>query len=187
MLTFATERSAQRATWLKGSTNLLFISEFCRAIMGIETMDVGELAQMMPKRFAGKTIKKFFKHCISSLGRVRRPLRRCVPPSPFYFFSPKAWTSALWFSVFSSCRIRYIYLLCFALMAFLFPGQLGAMDDSDEDLQLINDVAHLDSQLKQAGCPCDENLYVHLFRDLDKKPLAKRLNLWRFRKTCAKN
>ncbi len=84
--------------------------------------------------------------------------------------------------VFPSCRIRHIYLLCFALMAFLFPGHLGAMDDSDEELQLINDVALLDSQLKQAGCPCDENRYVHLFRDLDGKPLAKRLKLWRFRK-----
>jgi hypothetical protein len=49
-------------------------------------------------------------------------------------------------------------------------------------LQLINDVALLDSQLKQADCPCDENLDVHLFRDLDGKPLAKRLMLWRFRK-----
>ncbi len=56
------------------------------------------------------------------------------------------------------------------------------MDDSDEEMQLINDVARLDSQLKPAGCPCDENLYVHLFRDLNVKPLAKRLKLWRFRK-----
>jgi hypothetical protein len=39
----------------------------------------------------------------------------------------------------------YIYLLCFALMTFLFPRQLGAMDDSDEEMQLINDVALLDS------------------------------------------
>jgi hypothetical protein len=56
------------------------------------------------------------------------------------------------------------------------------MDDSDEELQLINDVARLDSRLKEAGCPCDENLYAHLFRDSDVKPLAKRLKLWRFRK-----
>ncbi len=67
-------------------------------------------------------------------------------------------------------------------MTFLSPRQLGAMDDSDEEMQLINDVARLDSQLKQAGCPCDENLYVHLSRDLNAKPLAKRLKLWRFRK-----
>jgi hypothetical protein len=74
--------------------------------------------------------------------------------------------------VIPSCLIRHIYLLCFALMAFLSPRQLGAMDDSDEELQLINDVARLDSQLKQAGCLCDENLYLHLFRDLNVKPLA---------------
>jgi hypothetical protein len=68
---------------------------------------------------------------------------------------------------------------------FLFPlqlGEVGVMDDSDEELQLIDDVARLDSQLKQAGCPCDENLYFHLFRDLNVKPLAKRLKLWCFRK-----
>jgi hypothetical protein len=57
--------------------------------------------------------------------------------------------------VIPACRIRHIYLLCFALMAFVFPRQLGAMGDSDEEMQLINDVALLDSQLKQAGCPCD--------------------------------
>jgi hypothetical protein len=56
------------------------------------------------------------------------------------------------------------------------------MDDSDEELQWINDVALLDSQLNQAGCPCDENLFVDLFQGLDVKPLAKRLKLWRFRK-----
>jgi hypothetical protein len=49
------------------------------------------------------------------------------------------------------------------------------MDNSDEELQFINDVAFLNSQLKQAGCPCDENLHVHLFRGLHVKPLAKRL------------
>jgi hypothetical protein len=49
-------------------------------------------------------------------------------------------------------------------------------------IELINDVALLDSQLKQAGCPCDENLYVHLSQGLDLKPLARRLKLWRFRK-----
>jgi hypothetical protein len=52
--------------------------------------------------------------------------------------------------VFSAFRIRYIYLLCFALMAISFPRaawwQVGAMDDSDEEMQLINDVVLLDSQ-----------------------------------------
>ncbi len=67
-------------------------------------------------------------------------------------------------------------------MAFSFPRKLDAVDDSDEEMQLINDVARLDSQLKQAGCPCDENLYAHLFQDLNAKPLSKRLKLWRFRK-----
>jgi hypothetical protein len=67
-------------------------------------------------------------------------------------------------------------------MTFLSPRQLGAVDDSDEEMQLINNVDSLDLQLKQAGCPCDENLYVHLFQDLNAKPLAKKLKLWRFRK-----
>jgi hypothetical protein len=53
------------------------------------------------------------------------------------------------------------------------------MGDSDEEMKLIND---LDSQLKQAGCPCNEKLDVHLFQDLNAKPLAKRLKLWSFRK-----
>jgi hypothetical protein len=59
------------------------------------------------------------------------------------------------------------------------------MDDSDEEVQLINDVVLLnsqESQLKKAGCSCDENLFMHLSQDLDVKPLAKRLKLWRFRK-----
>jgi hypothetical protein len=58
------------------------------------------------------------------------------------------------------------------------------MDDSDEEMLLINYVARLDSQVKQAGCPCDENLYAHLSRDLNAIPfmLAKRLKLWRFKK-----
>jgi hypothetical protein len=56
------------------------------------------------------------------------------------------------------------------------------MDDSDEEMKLINDVARLDSQLKQAGCPCNEYLYAHLFRDLNAKPMAKSLKMWRFRK-----
>jgi hypothetical protein len=56
------------------------------------------------------------------------------------------------------------------------------MDDSGEEMELINNVDSLDSQLKQAGCPCDESLYVHLFRDLNEKLVAKRLKLWRFRK-----
>jgi hypothetical protein len=34
-------------------------------------------------------------------------------------------------------------LLCFALMAFSFPRQLGAMGDLDEEMQSINDVALL--------------------------------------------
>jgi hypothetical protein len=33
-----------------------------------------------------------------------------------------------------ACRIRHIYLLCFALMDFSFPRQLGAMDDSGEEM-----------------------------------------------------
>jgi hypothetical protein len=64
------------------------------------------------------------------------------------------------------------------------------MDDSDEEFQSINDVAlleDLDSQLKQAGCPCDENLFVPLFLGLDKKPAVKRLKIWRLKKSCSKN
>ncbi len=34
--------------------------------------------------------------------------------------------------VIPACHIRHIYLLCFALMTFLSPRQLGAMDDSDD-------------------------------------------------------
>jgi hypothetical protein len=44
-------------------------------------------------------------------------------------------------------------------LTFLPPLQLGAMDDSDEEMQimqLINDVALLDSQLEAAGCSCKE-------------------------------
>jgi hypothetical protein len=41
-------------------------------------MDVSDLAQMMPKWFAGKNILKGYKHCISSLGRLRWH-RRCKP------------------------------------------------------------------------------------------------------------
>ncbi len=37
----------------------------------LPTMDISDIAQMMPKRFAGKTILKGYKHCISSLGRLR--------------------------------------------------------------------------------------------------------------------
>jgi hypothetical protein len=59
---------------------------------------------------------------------------------------------------------------------------VGDMDDSDEKSQLINYVARLDSQLKEAGCPYEEILYVHLFRDLNLESLAKKLKLWRFRK-----
>jgi len=91
--------------------------------------------------------------------------------------------------VIHACRIRHIYLLCFALMTFLFPRQLGAMDDSDDDeeMQLINDVALLDSQLEAAGCPCKEKMYAHKFLNFHDKPLAKRLKLWRFRKELRKN
>ncbi len=46
--------------------------------------------------------------------------------------------------VIPACRIRHLYLLCFALMTFLSPQQLGAMDDSDEELRLMTDVAVLD-------------------------------------------
>jgi hypothetical protein len=55
--------------------------------------------------------------------------------------------------VIPACRIRHIYLLCFALMAFYFPRQLGAMDNLDEEMQLINDVALLDSQLEKKCMP----------------------------------
>ncbi len=65
--------------------------------------------------------------------------------------------------VIPACRIRHICLLCFALMTFLSPRQLGAMDDSDEELQLMTDVALLDSLLKKAGCPFDETMYSHCF------------------------
>ena len=43
---------------------------------GLPFMDVSEVAEMMQKRFALKTILKGYKHCISSLGRLRWP-RRC--------------------------------------------------------------------------------------------------------------
>jgi hypothetical protein len=84
--------------------------------------------------------------------------------------------------VIHACRIRHVYLLCFVLMTFLVPWQLGAMTDSDEEMQLINDVALLDSRLRKAACPCDETMFAHLFRDFDAKPFAKRLKLWQFRK-----
>ncbi len=63
-----------------------------------------------------------------------------------------------------------------------FPRQLGAMGDSVEEMQLINDVALLDSRLKKAGCPCDETMFARLSRDFDANPFAKRLKLWQFRK-----
>jgi hypothetical protein len=85
-------------------------------------------------------------------------------------------------AIIHACCIRHIYLLCFALTAFLFPRQLDAMDDSDEEMQLINNVALLDSQLEAAGCPCKEKMYAHLFQKFNDKPLAKRSKLWRFRK-----
>jgi hypothetical protein len=61
-------------------------------------------------------------------------------------------------------------------MAFSFPLQLGAMGDSDEEMQLINDVVLLDSQLKQAGCPCDEKLYVQRALHLCVRSTTSRLN-----------
>jgi hypothetical protein len=70
-------------------------------------------------------------------------------------------------------------------MTFLSPRQLGAMDDSDEELQLMTDVALLDSRLKKAGCPCDETMYSHeshRFQNFIELPLANRLKLWCFRK-----
>jgi hypothetical protein len=48
-------------------------------------------------------------------------------------------------------------------MAFSFPRQLCAMGDSDEEMQLMTEVALLDEQLKQADCPCDDKIYAHLF------------------------
>jgi hypothetical protein len=88
--------------------------------------------------------------------------------------------------VIAACRFCHIYLLCFALMTFLFPRQLGAMDDSDEELQLMTDVALLDSRLKRAGCPCDETMYSHRFLNFNEQPSANRLKLWRFRKQLRK-
>ncbi len=41
----------------------------------VSIMDISEVAEMMQKRFAGKTILKGYKHCISSLGRLRWPRR----------------------------------------------------------------------------------------------------------------
>ncbi len=61
-----------------------------------------------------------------------------------------------------------------------FPRQLAAMGDSDEEMQLINDFALLDSQLEAAGCPCKEKMYAHLFENFNDKPLAKRSKLWRY-------
>ena len=69
-----------------------------------------------------------------------------------------------------------------ALMSFLFPRQLGAMDDSDDELQLMTDVALLDARLKKADCTCDETMYSHRFENFKDLPLANRLKLWRFRK-----
>ncbi len=86
-----------------------------------------------------------------------------------------------------ACRIRHFYLLCFALMAFSFPRQLCAMGDSDEEMQLMSEVALLDEQLKQAGRPCDDKIYAHLFQDLNAKPVWKRVKLWRWRKGLTQN
>ncbi len=74
----------------------------------------------------------------------------------------------------SSHRVQYLLNFNVPLTAMLkddgFPGtfseQLRGMEDSDEEMQLVNDLASLDSELKQAGCPCDENLYLHIFHQL---------------------
>ena len=87
--------------------------------------------------------------------------------------------------VMPACRIRHIFLLCFALMAFSFPRQLCAMGDSDEEMQLMTEVALLDEQLKKADCPYDANIYAHLFKDLEQKPVEKRVRIWRWRKGLA--
>ena len=62
------------------------------------------------------------------------------------------------------------------------------MDESDEEIHrnLIAEVASLDNQLYEAGRPCNEKLYAHLFKDLDLKPVAKRLRLWRMRRDMCK-
>ena len=56
------------------------------------------------------------------------------------------------------------------------------MGDSDEEMQLMTEVALLDEQLKQADCPCDDKIYAHLFQDLEKTPVRKRVKIWRWRK-----
>jgi hypothetical protein len=70
-------------------------------------------------------------------------------------------------------------------MAFSFPRQLCAMSDSDEEMQLMTEVALLDEQLKKADCPYDANIYAHLFKDLEQKPVEKRVRIWRWRKGLA--
>jgi hypothetical protein len=49
-------------------------------------------------------------------------------------------------------------------------------------MQLINDVALLDSRLKKAGCPCDEGMFEHLFRGFAANPISERIKLWQFKK-----
>ncbi len=117
-----------------------------------------------------------------TLSVARHRHRRCVPLPPLlFFFSCSMNISALVHRhaeavVMHACRIVSAISICSAL-----SWQLDAMDGSDEEMQLINDVALLDSQLEAAGCPCKEKMYAHLFRNFDDKPLAKRLKLWRFR------
>jgi hypothetical protein len=67
-------------------------------------------------------------------------------------------------------------------VTFLSPRQLGAMDNSDDELQLMTEVAVLDARLKKADCTCDESMYSHRFENFKDQPLANRLKLWRFRK-----
>jgi hypothetical protein len=55
-------------------------------------------------------------------------------------------------------------------------------DDEDAELELMTDVAVLDTQLNKAGFPFDETMYSHRFLNFSEQPLAKRLKLWRFRK-----
>jgi hypothetical protein len=58
-----------------GGCNGAFNGSRQDVVIHVMNMDISEVAQMMPKRFAGKTILKSYKHCISSLGRLRWPRR----------------------------------------------------------------------------------------------------------------
>jgi hypothetical protein len=139
---------------------------------------VRDIVRGFTKLLAQSTLVPYFERILVSVSRATSPSMVCAaltfifPPLKHGLVHRHAKAA-----VFPACRIRHIYLLCFA---FLPPRQLGDMDDSDEELQLNNDGARRDSQLLVA--PATRNIYVHIFRDLDGKPLAKRLKLWRFRK-----